>query len=98
MQLTKRRTRFFSKLRVEVRKRLVEQKHPWTNHQRSGQSYTLLLSARELIDACFAESLQLYLFKCFCNTLASFTVRNLPNLETECNVLLHGQVRKQRIV
>ncbi|MCY1235760.1 hypothetical protein D9M72_483890 [compost metagenome] len=87
-----------AKLRIECRKRLVEQQHVGIGRQRSHQSDTLALTARQLGRKSACEFLQLYEFQKFRYPLLDLPVVDPLQFQTEGDVLRDGHVRKQRII
>src|SRR5262245_63533728 len=98
MQKPKRCACFFTQLGVEVRQRLVQKQQLWAYHERPSQSYALLLPAGKLIDTSVAESGELYLFKRCLHAVTRLFTRDFANLKSECDVLRHRQMGKQRVV
>ncbi len=76
---------------------LVEQQQFGALHQRARQGHALLLAAGELMRLAFAETAELDEFQHGRHPFGDLRLWHAVLLQAECDVLLHGHVRKQGV-
>src|SRR6478672_2514601 len=90
---------FLAQFRVECRERFIEQQNFGPENQRAGQRDALPLAARELAGQARLFAGQLDQSQSVANLLAyAPPVRMRAAFETEGDVLLDGQMGKERVV
>ena len=86
-------------IRIQRRERLIQKDDLRLADQNPGQCRALLLAAGQLTGQMVFQSLQTEQFDHLLRFLpAALTIPPLPVLQAAGNILLHGQVRKQRVV
>ena len=83
---------------VEVRQRLIEQRHRRLAHQRTPHGHPLPLSAGELLGQAIEQRSQLEDVRRPGDALVHFVARHTAHLEREGEVLAHGHERIERVV
>ena len=86
-----------AKLQVESTERLVQKKHLGMRNKRARNSNTLLLTARKGTDALVLKADESDHLQHLGNLLAYLLLGELLQPEREGNVLIHVQVREQRV-
>ena len=89
--------RVFAQLLVERAQRFIEQQQFRALHQRSRQSDSLLLAARQLVRLALGEIAELDQVQHGRDALGDLCLRHAILLQAEGHVLFHRHVRKQRI-
>ena len=88
---------FFAQFEVERTEWLVEEQHLGAIDQCPSQRDTLLLPARELLGATLTIAGQLHQREGFGNALGDVAFVDFLHLQAECDVLVDGHMREQRI-
>src|SRR5438552_3351056 len=86
-----------AQLSVEVRQRLIEEKHLRSSDDRASHRNPLPLAARELSRSASLQIRNAKQLRCFAHTCGNFRGRCLPHLESELKVLAHRHVRVKRV-
>ncbi len=87
-----------SGLDVEGREGLVQQEQPGTQGQRSGDGYSLLLTAGELSRPAVVVADQVGLCQCLGHPTSDLALGDSLHFQPEGDVVVHREMRKQGIV
>ncbi len=90
--------RAFAQLLVERGQRLIEQQHFRAARQGAGQCHALFLTAGELIGLALREALELDQRDHLGDAGINRRTRHAGALQTESDVVPHGEMGKQRII
>ena len=88
---------FLAQLEIQCTERLVEQQNFRLVDQRAGDGNTLLLTAGHLRDAALVKAAQTDQTQHALDLLLDDVFRLLFEIETESNIVIHVQMRKQRV-
>ena len=84
-------------LQVQCSQRFIQQQHFRLIHNGTGNCYTLLLSSRQRIHITIFVIRHSHHLQRSLHFLLHFSLRHLLQFQTESNVIIHIQMRKQRI-
>ena len=86
-----------AELQVERSERLVEEQHPRTVDERARQRHPLLLTTGELLRLAVLATGEVDELEHVAHAFLHVRLAHLAALETECDVLVDGHVREQRV-
>ena len=89
---------FDAQLGIQVGQGLVHEQQRWFDHQRSGQTYPLLLATRKLRGISLRQMLQLNFTQSLMNARLNFFVLASPGFEAVSDVFKYIQVGKYSVV
>ena len=86
-----------TKLRIQVRQRLIEEQNLRAHDHRSGQCNTLLLATGKLGRSAIRHRGQVHCSKCNIDLFLDFRCALLSQMQAVGHILTHAQVREQRV-
>ena len=86
-----------AQLRIEVRERLIEHKHPGITHDCPANGHALPLAARELLRFTIQQVRELQRFSHHFHLATDLRFRHFIHLQPVAHVLCHRHVRVERI-
>ena len=87
-----------AKLSIEIRQRLVEQKHLRFADDGAAERHTLPLATGELARSAFEQRLDRENVRGVLHALLDFRLRRTPHLQAECHVLVDRHVRIEGVI
>ena len=86
-----------AQLRIEVRKRLIEHKHPGITHDSAANGHTLPLAAGELLRFTIQQVRELQRFGHHFHLATDLRFRHFIHFQPIAHILRHRHVRIERI-
>ena len=91
-------THFNAELRIEVRKRLIHEKHIRLDDKGPGERDALLLPSGEMLRHPAAVLVDLHQAQELIDLFLDLRFRDLPVPEAICDILAHGHIGEYRII
>ena len=98
MKLRNLDTHLYTQLCIQVGERLIHQEYLGITHDSTAHGNTLSLTTGQSLRLTLKERSQVKNLGCFFYHLINLILRNLPQLQTECHIVVYRHMRIQSVV